>query len=172
MDDADTLIVRRLRADDAHAVITAAVASRASLGLWARPPEDFDAFRQWFAAQDGPRACPMIATLGDGTVVGCITISEIVRGSFESAYLGYWGHTPALGRGLMTRAVSHVLAEAFGPMGLHRLEVNIQPGNLRSIALARRVGFVREGYSARYLRVDGVWRDHERWAILSDMPRR
>jgi ribosomal-protein-alanine N-acetyltransferase len=57
---------------------------------------------------------------------------------------------------------------AFGELGLHRLEANIQPGNARSIALVRVLGFEKEGFSRRYLKIDGDWRDHERWALLSD----
>ncbi len=56
---------------------------------------------------------------------------------------------------------------AFSTLRLHRLEANIQPGNLASVALVRRCGFVREGFSRAYLRVSGRWRDHERWALVA-----
>jgi len=75
------------------------------------------------------------------------------------------------GRGLMTEAVRQTLAHAFTEIGLHRVEANIQPENLRSIALVRRLGFRLEGFSPRYLRIGGQWRDHERWALLCDDPR-
>jgi [ribosomal protein S5]-alanine N-acetyltransferase len=61
-----------------------------------------------------------------------------------------------------------VLAESFGRLGLHRVEANIQPDNAASIALVRRCGFEREGFSPRYLRIGGAWKDHERWAIRSE----
>jgi ribosomal-protein-alanine N-acetyltransferase len=58
-----------------------------------------------------------------------------------------------------------VIRLAFRSYKLHRLEANIQPGNHRSIALVRGLGFAREGYSPRYLKIGGRWRDHERWAL-------
>jgi ribosomal-protein-alanine N-acetyltransferase len=73
------------------------------------------------------------------------------------------------GRGLMTEAVQLATAHAFA-LGLHRVEANIQPGNLRSIALVERLGFRLEGFSPRYLRMGGEWRDHKRWALLADEP--
>lgn len=71
------------------------------------------------------------------------------------------------GRGLMTEAVRQTVRRAFEDFGLHRVEANIQPGNLKSIGLVKRVGFMKEGFSRDYLKVDGGWRDHERWAILA-----
>ena len=68
----------------------------------------------------------------------------------------------------MSEGMALVLREAFTTLRLHRLEANIQPGNLPSIALAERAGFVREGFSERYLKVGGRWRDHERWAIRAE----
>ena len=92
-------------------------------------------------------------------------MSQIFLGNFRNAYLGYSAFVPFAGQGYMTEALRLVLGEAFGPLGLHRLEANIQPENRSSIALVRRCGFEREGFSPRYLKVGGRWRDHERWAI-------
>jgi ribosomal-protein-alanine N-acetyltransferase len=95
-------------------------------------------------------------------------ISEIVRGPFKSAFLGYGGVAGYERRGYMTEALQLVLRQAFTKLGLHRLEANIQPGNTASIALAKRCGFELEGFSPRYLKVGGRWRDHERWAIRAE----
>jgi len=98
-------------------------------------------------------------------LAGVINISEIVRGSFCSAYLGYYALAPHHGRGYMTQGLAAVLTDAFHQQGLHRLEANIQPGNTASRALVERLGFRLEGFSPRYLKIAGRWRDHERWAI-------
>jgi len=72
------------------------------------------------------------------------------------------------GQGYMSEALDLVLHEAFVTLGLHRLEANIQPANRGSLALARRAGFVLEGFSPGYLKIAGEWRDHERWALRSE----
>ena len=101
----------------------------------------------------------------DGALAGFINVNEIVRGLFQSAFLGYAAVAGYEGRGYMREGLELVMVRAFNDLGLHRLEANIQPGNLPSIALVRGAGFVREGFSERYLKIGGRWRDHERWAI-------
>lgn len=107
-----------------------------------------------------------------GDLVGVINVSEIVRGPFRSAYLGYYAFVPHAGRGYMTEGLTLALRWAFRDLRLHRVEANIQPGNQPSRALVRGLGFRREGFSRRYLKVAGRWRDHERWALVAEDWRR
>lgn len=104
----------------------------------------------------------------DDRILGLVNISEMVGGCFQSAYLGYWVGAAHANQRVMRRALPLVVRHAFESLGLHRLEANIRPENEPSIRLVRGAGFRREGYSPRYLKIDGEWRDHERWAILSD----
>ncbi len=103
-----------------------------------------------------------------GELVGVINVNEIVRGTFQSGYLGYYAFLPHAGRGYMDEGLRLVLRRAFGELHLHRVEANIQPDNRPSLALVRRLGFRREGLSPRYLKIAGRWRDHERWALLAE----
>ena len=98
--------------------------------------------------------------------MGAVELSQIVGGKFRSAYLGYHIGAPFARQGYMREALVMVLALAFGGLRLHRVEANIQPRNVASQRLVRRLGFRREGYSPRYLKIGGRRRDHERWALL------
>jgi ribosomal-protein-alanine N-acetyltransferase len=82
-------------------------------------------------------------------------LSQIFRAGFQNAYLGYYVSAQSAGQGHMTEALQLLLRYAFKDLKLHRLEANIQPGNIASIALVKRAGFILEGYSPRYLK--GVW---------------
>jgi ribosomal-protein-alanine N-acetyltransferase len=110
--------------------------------------------------------CLLICRLVDEAIVGSVNLSQIFRGGFQSAYLGYYIGAEFAGQGFTSEAVHLVVKYAFERLRLHRLEANIQPSNLKSIAIVKRAGFVREGFSRRYLKVCGRWRDHERWAII------
>jgi ribosomal-protein-alanine N-acetyltransferase len=104
----------------------------------------------------------------DRQLAGVININNIIRGHFHSASLGYYAFAGHEGRGRMRAALELVLLYVFNRLRLHRLEANIQPGNIASIALAKGAGFVYEGYSKRFLKIAGRWRDHERWALLRE----
>ena len=99
--------------------------------------------------------------------MGVINLSEIVLGAFRSAYLGYYAFAGFERQGLMREGLRAAVRYAFRTLKLHRLEANIQPANAASLALARSCGFSREGFSPRYLKIGGRWRDHERWAIIA-----
>lgn len=155
-----------LRYDDGEALTAANAASQGYHSAWVEPPRDMEAFDRWFGAMlTGPNH-GWIARNG-ADIVGVVSLTQIVWGPFRSAFLGYYGMAGHERRGLMTEAVRFAVDEAFGALGLHRLEANIQPGNNASRALVRRLGFKQEGFSPNYLKVDGEWRDHERWTILS-----
>jgi [ribosomal protein S5]-alanine N-acetyltransferase len=110
----------------------------------------------------------LIFRLEDDAILGSINLSQIFRGGFQSAYMGYQIGAPYANQGYMTEAVQLTLRYAFTKLKLHRVEANIQPNNVPSKALVKRLGFTLEGYSRRYLKISGRWRDHERWAILAE----
>jgi ribosomal-protein-alanine N-acetyltransferase len=133
----------------------------------ASPPTQPAQFDDYLKRNKRPEAaCFLICRKDDGAIMGSIALSQIFRGGFLSAYLGYQIGAEFTRQGYMTEAIELMLRHAFGHLKLHRLEANIQPRNVASIALVKRAGFVREGYSERYLKIGGRWRDHERWAIL------
>lgn len=100
-------------------------------------------------------------------IAGVINLTNVILGAFRSGYLGYYAFAGQERHGYMRDGLIAVTRHAFQRLKLHRLEANIQPDNRASLALARSCGFRREGYSPRYLKIAGRWRDHERWAILS-----
>lgn len=133
------------------------------------PPSDKEAYAKYVKSQrQENRAGFLVVTGNSSDIVGVINVSEIVRGVFQSAYLGYYAFAPFAGRGLMFRGMQLAIRSCFRELKLHRLEANIQPENSRSIALIRALGFRKEGFSPRYLKICGKWRDHERWALLAE----
>jgi [ribosomal protein S5]-alanine N-acetyltransferase len=135
---------------------------------WATPPNSEPAFRENLARFQSERHIGHWVCTEAGELAGVININEIVRGAFCSGYLGYYAFVPHNGRDYMKRGLTAVLGEAFLRHRLHRLEANIQPENEASRQLVQRSGFRLEGFSPRYLKLAGRWRDHERWAITAE----
>jgi len=131
-----------------------------------RQPEQFHQYVEQSRRADA--ASFLICGTADGAIAGAINLSQIFRGGFQNAYLGYYIGATFAGRGYMTEALKLMLRHAFCDLKLHRLEANIQPANIPSIALVQRAGFRREGFSRRYLKIAGRWRDHARWALIAE----
>jgi [ribosomal protein S5]-alanine N-acetyltransferase len=152
-----------------------AAAMRASLELhrpWISPPTSatgFDALLKRSRGEDADLT--IVRRSSDGALAGYFDLTQIIRGPLQGAFLGYGAVADLAGQGYMSAGMRLLLRRAFGELRLHRVEANIQPDNEASIALVRRAGFVREGYSERYLKIGGRWRDHERWAIRAEQPR-
>lgn len=165
----ERLVVRRIERADASAFLAMVRNSRELHQPWAYPPDRPEHFEDLIARCRHPDSeCMLACERATGAIAGVFTISQIVRGAFQSAYLGYYASAEFAGRGYMREATEIVLDFAFGPLGLHRLEANIQPSNAASVALATGAGLRLEGYSPRYLLIGGSWRDHERYAITRE----
>jgi ribosomal-protein-alanine N-acetyltransferase len=113
----------------------------------------------------------LVGILSDGRIVGSFNLGEIVRGHFDCAYAS-WRTDPELwGQGFGAEGVSALLDVAFshhGGIGLHRVQANIIPSNIRSIRLAERVGFRKEGLALKYLKIAGAWEDHLMFAKVTE----
>ena len=163
------MLLRRPTPRDRAAFLAFVRASRRLHHPWVATPAGPAGFAAYLRrGRRRNRVSVLICRREDGAIVGAVNVSEIVRGALQSAYLGYYGSRAHAGQGYMTEGLALVLRHAFGRLGLHRLEANVQPGNRLSLALVQRLGFRREGFSPRYLMVAGRWRDHERWAILRE----
>lgn len=166
------VFLRRPTGADMPRFTALARASHALHSPWTAAPVDAEGFCAFLSAMASDAHHSFLVCRNDGAdvehIAGVVTISQIVMGALCSGYLGYFAFTGYERQGHMRAGLLKVLQHAFGELKLHRLEANIQPANVASIALVRSCGFSREGFSPRYLKIDGQWRDHERWARLAD----
>lgn len=102
------------------------------------------------------------------TIIGSVAVSNIVRGCFLSCFLGYKLDGGRLNQGYMTQALSAVARFTFEELRLHRMEANILPRNLPSRRVLEKCGFREEGYSPKYLKINGVWEDHVHMVLLNE----
>lgn len=155
--------------DDCATFLAAVRQSRSLHHPWVSPPATKEAYRRYVqrVSSSTHRAFLVVQTEGKN-LVGAINLNNIIRGAFRNAFLGYFAFSNYERKGLMHEGMQLVLAYAFRKLKLHRLEANIQPDNRSSIALVQKCGFEREGFSRRYLRIAGRWRDHERWALCAE----
>ena len=174
--------VGTVRAQDVAPFRLAVEQSRQRLSRW--NPVDSEDLERALAVQSRDRRTFLVHSLdpqGAHDLVGKINVTDVVRGRFESAAMGYDAYDPYAGRGLFAQGLRLVVGLAFaqesaGGMGLHRIAAAVQPGNQASAGLLRSLGFQREGLSPRMLWLPGEdgrqgWRDHITYAVrVEDWP--
>lgn len=150
---------------DEECFISAMIKSRDLHFPFISAPCTSEAFHTYIEKSNHESECSFVAWSRTQELIGVFNLSNIIHGVFKSAYLGYYASIDYAGKGLMSKALKIVLKEAFISLGLHRIEANIQPTNTSSIRLVTRNGFLKEGFSPRYLKIHGIWQDHFRFAL-------
>ncbi|MDJ0893633.1 MAG: GNAT family protein [Alphaproteobacteria bacterium] len=110
----------------------------------------------------------LILRQADDALLGGISLGNIRRAAAQAASIGYWIGAPHARQGYMTEALDCVIAFAFQKLGLHRIEAACLPANAPSQALLRRAQFRLEGEARKYLCINGIWQDHEIYALLRE----
>ncbi|MFN2451758.1 MAG: GNAT family N-acetyltransferase [Candidatus Dormibacteria bacterium] len=159
--------IRLLERADAERLLDLRRRSRTYLEPWepARPESFFTLAGQrqvvdeLLARRSAGQVEPLVVSV-DAAVAGCLTLSNIVQGSFRSCSLGYWVAEEYSGRGVAGEGVRLTLTRAFGELGLHRVEAATLLDNLASQAVLQRNGFERIGLAPAYLSIAGRWQDH------------
>jgi ribosomal-protein-alanine N-acetyltransferase len=167
----ERILLRHLTADDAPALLAYMQENREFLEHW-EPAREDDFFTLDAQAADIEAAAAealadsrhAFGVFLDSELVGRIALSQIFRGIFQNAYLGYSIAERWNGQGLATEAVGVVMDFAFGDLGLHRVQAAVMPRNTGSIRVLEKNGFREEGYAVGYLCINGVWEDHRIFA--------
>ena len=104
----------------------------------------------------------------DGEFSGEINLSSVLRGPFQSGYVGYWIDEARAGEGYMPESVVVLTQHAFEDLRLHRLQIAIIPRNASSRRVVEKLAYREEGIAERYLEINGAWEDHVRYAITAE----
>lgn len=176
--EGERIALVRLGPADAPRVAAFHARNRAHLARWSPPAarelEEVEPCRQRLAEAERDAEAGTALRLHlvrrdepEGQIVGHASLSQIFRGPFCNAYLGYSLDEAWQGRGVMTEALRLLIAHAFGELALHRLQANYMPENVRSGRVLARLGFSPEGIAKDYLFIDGAWRDHVLTALVN-----
>jgi [ribosomal protein S5]-alanine N-acetyltransferase len=103
-----------------------------------------------------------------GELIGRVNLSNVVRGAWQNCTIGYFIDQRMQGLGFMTEAVKLAVRFAFEEASLHRVQAAVMPRNLPSIRVVEKAGFRFEGLAKRYLQINGVWEDHNIYAVTRE----
>lgn len=132
------------------------------------PRPTFGQFVRALSAQARDGSALPFAVEHAGALVGQLTVSSIQQGSLRSAAIGYWVSQHVAGRGITPTAVALATDHCFGPLALHRVEINVRPENGPSLRVVEKLGFRDEGLRERYLHIQGRWCDHRSFALTAE----
>jgi ribosomal-protein-alanine N-acetyltransferase len=118
----------------------------------------FKYLRLWLFHKDDPN-----------TVIGTICFSNIVKGAFQTCMVGYKMDQNHCNKGYAKEALSYAVQLIFQEYGLHRIEAFVLPSNEPSIKLLKGIGFEYEGIAKKCIKLDGIWKDHLRYAMVDPL---
>ena len=162
------IFIRRVNGKDRDELVYRAQQSVSLHHPWVTAPSTNQTFRMYLRRMRTKDHEGFVICVADSReIAGVVNLNNIVFSSYMTSSVGYYGFKGFSGQGYMTNGLIAVVDYAFNQLGLHRVEANIQPGNTRSLKLAKRCGFVYEGMSERFMFINGHWCDHERWARIA-----
>jgi ribosomal-protein-alanine N-acetyltransferase len=174
------VLLRPLTVDDYEAWRDIRLRNRDWLEPWEPLPEvgtpDASSSREAFRARCGAwerqrqfdSAYGFGLVLRDGTLVGEVSLGSVLRGPFQSSFIGYWIDEKHAGCGYVPEGVALLIRYGFETLGLHRMEAAIVPRNDKSRRVAEKLGLRDEGTASRFLQIRGEWEDHVRYAITAE----
>ena len=164
-----TIEIRPVQEEDEVEYLKNYRLSKAILKPWVQAPKNATEFKEYVCEMSSEEnKAFVVIDKKTQSMLGIVELRDIFMFDFKNSYIIYFAFVPNLKKGCMSQAVKMVTKFAFNKLKLHRLEANIQPTNLASLALARSCGFIKEGYSPKFIKKNGKWKDHERWAILNE----
>jgi ribosomal-protein-alanine N-acetyltransferase len=173
----DRVFLRFLSSDDAEPLLSLHVRNREFFRrfITTRPPDFYTLAAQRQAIErdvkgreGGSRYSFGIFLTDSVTLIGIVSLTELLRGPIQSCYIGYYLDQGQNGRGYGTEAVRLAVAYAFGELKLHRVEAGVMPHNLASMRVLEKCGFRKEGIARKSVEIDGVWQDHQILAIIAE----
>jgi ribosomal-protein-alanine N-acetyltransferase len=93
---------------------------------------------------------------------------NFVRSVTQSSFIGYALFNKYWGFGYAEESVNALIEIAFRDHKLHRVVAGIEPDNKRSIKLAKKLGFRKEGISKRVVLLRGKWQDLIQFALTTE----
>jgi ribosomal-protein-alanine N-acetyltransferase len=163
------IVARPLTAGDEPAFVVLAVESFEFHRKWIKLPAEPNEFKRYLSKFDGENAFFfVICDAYSDSIVGFVSLSGIECEPYYRGRLGYGIFERYARMGYISAGLEQVIGFAFENLKLHRLEADIQPANIPSKRLVEKIGFTCEGVSRGFIRVNGEWMDHERWALTPD----
>ena len=101
-------------------------------------------------------------------IIGTVSMRDIRRGLYQSCMIGYKIDKRYWRQGFARESVVQCIRIAFEEMKLHRIEAHTLPENMPSRKLLEGLGFAWEGTKRQSVKLHGVWRDHEVYALLAE----
>lgn len=175
--ETDRLILRRLKVEESNQLLDYMQRNKSFLQEW-EPLRDENYYlkeaikttieNENKSFENKTSLCLYIFNKDEDKIIGNVSLTNIVYDVFQSCYLGYKLDEAEINQGKITEALKKLIEIAFEEYKLHRIEANIIPKNIRSLKVIKKLGFIEEGLSKKYLKINGNWEDHFHFVLLNE----